>query len=377
MRARTWLLVGGVAAAAAVAFRLTVLAPEPVPVRTAAVERGVVEQTVSNTRVGTVRVRRRARLSPQVGGLVVELPRREGAVVAAGELLLELDDRVQRAQLELAERAVVSAEAQGREACLAAELAGKELERARALHRQGIASDQSLDALQTDSDRAAAACDAARAALAQARAQVDMARVEVELTELRAPFAGVVADLSTEVGEWITPSPPGVPIPPVVDLLDPASLYVSAPIDEVDAERVRPGLEARVTVDSRPGEVMAGRVGRVAPFVLDQLEQNRTVEVEVELDQPGAAAGVLPGTSADVEVVLERRPGVLRVPTAAIADGGSALVLAGGRLVERRLELGLGNWQLTEVVAGLAEGERVVVARDSADVEAGARAREK
>ena len=163
----------------------------------------------------------------------------------------------------------------------------------------------------------------------------------------------------------------------MIDLLDPASLYVSAPIDEVDAELVRPGLPARLTVDSRPGEEMAGRVARVAPFVLDQLEQNRTVEVEAELERAAAAAGVLPGTSADVEVILERHDGVLRVPSSAVAEGGSVLVLEGGLLVERTVTTGLANWQFTEVAAGLAEGERVVVARDSTEVKAGVKAREK
>ncbi len=113
---------------------------------------------------------------------------------------------------------------------------------------------------------------------------------------VRAPFAGVLADRSTEVGEWITPSPPGVPIPAVLDLIDPGSVYISAPIDEVDSGRVRAGQEVRVTVDSRPGEKLAGRLVRVAPFVLDVLEQNRTVEVEVDLADSAVASSLLPGT---------------------------------------------------------------------------------
>jgi len=377
MKALKWLVGVLAVVTAVVVLRFTLLAPDPVKVRTAPVERGVVEETVSNTRAGTVKVRRRASLSPQIGGLVVELPHREGSVVEAGTLLLRLDDRVQRAQVELARRGVATAEAQREEACLAAALAEKELDRARALHQQGIASEQSLDALSTDRDRTRAACDAARAALGHANAQVLLAQVELELTELRAPFAGIIADVSTEVGEWITPSPPGVPIPPVLDLLDPGSAYVSAPIDEVDAERVRPGLPARLTVDSRPGQQMTGRVVRVAPYVLDQLEQNRTVEIEVEPDDPGGARGILPGTSADVEVILEHREGVLRIPSAAVAQGETVLVLEDGVLAEREISRGLGNWQFTEVTGGLEEGQRVVVSRTSTDVKPGVKAVEK
>ncbi|HSN53211.1 MAG TPA: efflux RND transporter periplasmic adaptor subunit [Candidatus Sulfomarinibacteraceae bacterium] len=377
MKIRNWLIVGAAAAAAAVTLKLTVFEPEPVRVRLATVDRGVVEETVSNTRAGTVKVRRRARLSPQIGGLVVATPHLEGERVAAGELLLELDDRAQQAQLSLARRSVAAARAQADEACLAAELAETELGRTTSLHGRGIASDQSLDVLRSERDRSRAACEAALAAVERAVAQVAVVEVEIAFTELRAPFDGVVAEVSTEVGEWITPSPPGVPIPPVIDLLDPTSTYVSAPIDEIDAERVRVGQEVRLSVDSRPGVRFAGRVARVAPYVLDVLEQNRTVEIDVDFAEPGLAAGVLPGTSADVEVILDRREGVLRVPTSGVADDGRMLRLTDGVLEEVRIETGLSNWQFTEVLGGVAEGDRVVAARDSADIEPGVRAEER
>ncbi len=369
-----WLVAAVVLAGVGVALRLTVLAPEPVSVRVARVDRGTVEETVANTRAGTVKARLRARLSPQTGGLVVRLPHREGDRVRKGDLLLELDSSVQRAQLEVARREVVTARRRAEDACLAADLAASELRRLEELARAGVASAQQLDRAQTEHERTGAACEAARAAVEQARAAVRAAEVQVGLTVLRAPFAGVVAGLSTEVGEWITPSPPGVPLPPVIDLLAPGSLYVSAPIDEVDSERVAVGQEVRITVDSRPGEHFAGRVVRVAPYVEDVLEQNRTVEVEVEFSDPDAREGLLPGTSADVEIVLDRREGVLRVPTAAVGEGGKVLVLREGRLVEETVRTGLANWEFTEVVEGLREGDLVVTLRDSTDIRPGVRA---
>ncbi|HJW44554.1 MAG TPA: efflux RND transporter periplasmic adaptor subunit [Geothrix sp.] len=366
------LLAVGVAAAAlkALVFR------EPgLVVKVAHAENGLVEEIITNTRAGTVKAHRRAKLSPQQGGLVTALPHRKGQRVAAGDLLLQLEDSIQRAQLSLAEEQVRTAEARTREACLAASLAEKELTRGLALARDGVLSQQGLDALQSGHERAAATCQALRATLDEAQAQVKLARAQLALTQIRAPFAGIVAECSCEMGEWITPSPPGVPIPAVLDLLDPASLYISAPIDEVDSQRVKVGLLVRVAVDSRPGEKLAGRLDRVAPYVLDLQEQNRTVEIEVVLEDPQAARGFLPGTSSDVEVILARRDGVLRVPTSAIAEGAKVLVLEGGRLVERAVTTGLRNWQYTEILSGLAAGDRVVTARDSTEVRPGARAR--
>jgi HlyD family secretion protein len=337
----------------------------------------LVEQTVTNTRAGTVKVLLRAELSPQVGGLVVALPHREGDWVESGEVVVELDSRAQRAELASARTTVEAAKAQADEACLAADLAEKELARVETLHARGIASDQNLDLLRTDRDRTRAGCAAARAAIGQAESRVIAAEVQLAFTELRAPFAGTVAEVSTEIGEYITPSPPGLPIPPVIDLLDPASIYVSAPIDEVDAERILVGQAVRVTVDSRPDQTFAGSVARVAPYVLDVLEQNRTVEVEVELDDPQSMIGVLPGTSADVELILERRDNALRIPASAVAEGGKVLILKDGLLEERTIDVGLRNWRFAEVLGGLESGEKVVVARNSPDIKAGALAEEK
>jgi HlyD family secretion protein len=369
-----WLITSLALAAAGAALRLTVLRPAPLEVEVAAVTTGTVEETVTNTRAGTVKVRQRARLSPQMGGRVVALPFRKGARVAAGALLLRLDDTLQQARLQLARADLATASARGEEACLAATLAEREWRRTAALAAEGIASAASLDSLESARDRALAACRAARAARQQAEAGVRLVEAELAFTELRAPFAGVLADCSTEVGEWITPAPPGVPIPAVLDLLDTTSLYVAAPIDEVDAERVTVGQEARIQFDSRPGERFAGRVVRVAPYVLDVLEQNRTVEVEAELVDAAEAAAVLPGTSADLEVVITRRDGALRVPTAAVAEGSSVLVLADGRLEARAIDSGLRNWQYTEARRGVRPGELVVTARNSTEIKPGARA---
>jgi HlyD family secretion protein len=117
-------------------------------------------------------------------------------------------------------------------------------------------------------------------------------------------------------------------------------------------------------------------VVEVAPYVEDRLEQNRTVEIELELDDPEVASSLLPGTSADAEVILSARDGVLRVPTSALLEGGKVLVLESGRLVEKALQLGLRNWDFTEVTGGLDEGARVVVSLDRPEVKAGAKARE-
>jgi len=363
-----------VAVVIAVGFllRATVFAPEIPEVVVARVQRGDIEETVTNTRAGTVKLRRRAALSPQLGGRVIEVPVAEGERVEAGQVLLRLDDAVLQDQLTLAIEDVRAAKARSDEACLASLLAEKELTRQEGLHSQGIASEGAMDRALSQRDRGEAACRAARSGVDQSLAREKLVRTELEQTRIIAPFAGVIAEVRTEVGEWITPSPPGLRIPPVIDLLDLNSLYISAPIDEMDAERVQAGQGVRISVDSRRGQSFDGRLVRVAPYVLDVVEQNRTVEIEVEFNDATVMQTLLPGTSADVEVILERRADVLIVPSTAVADGRRVLVVVDGVLEEREVVSGLGNWRMTEIVDGLAEGEYVVTLRRSAKLKAGA-----
>jgi len=347
-------------------------APRPIPVRTTVVERGLVEESVTNSRAGTVKARRRARLSPETGGRVAALPFSEGQLVEAGAVLLRIEASSQLANVSLAQRELGASEARRDEACLATRQAEREHRRAVQLAEDGIVSTDLLDRAQSRVETMVAACRAAGAAVERARAVVELADSELRKTILRAPFAGVLAKLEVEVGEWTSPSPPALPIPPIVDIIDTTSIYISAPMDEVDSARVEAGQSVRLTVDSYPGESFRGRVSRVAPFVLDRLEQNRTVEIEVELDDPGRAASLLPGTSADVEVILDRREGVLRIPTSALFEGRQVLIVSQGRLEERTVEIGLRNWEFAEVLSGVSEGDRVVVSLDRAEVEAGA-----
>jgi HlyD family secretion protein len=357
------------------ALRFTVLRPDPVPVRVAPVEVARVEATVTNSKAGTVRARRRAKISAEAAGRIVEIRHREGDRVEAGELLVRLDDSTPRAQLHLAEQGLRVAEASARQACIERDRAFRELERKRHLAEEAIVSEDVLDALESAHAAASASCSSLRAEVDRSRAAIESARVELSKFEIRAPFAGVIAEQDVELGEWITPSPPLLVAPPVADIIDPASVYVSAPMDEVDSAKIRVGQPAVVTVDSHPGEEFAGRVVRVAPYVLDVEAQNRTVEIEVELGAAEVAARFLPGTSADVEVVLEVRSDVLRIPTAALLEGNRVLVPTDGALEERSVEVGLKNWEYTEVRSGLEAGQQVVVSLDREEVRPGARVR--
>ncbi|MBK5941252.1 efflux RND transporter periplasmic adaptor subunit [Halochromatium roseum] len=350
--------------------------PRPIAVRVQGVERGLVEEVVANTRAGTVKACRRARLAPGTGGQIETLAVHEGDRVEAGQLLLELWNQDLQARVTLAEREAEAAEARSLAACLKADQAEREAARQVKLEARNMTSEEALDRAITAAQAGRADCEAARASALVSKARIGVAQAELERTRLTAPFAGVVAEVSGELNEYVTPSPPGIPTPPAVDLIDDACFYISAPIDEVDAAKVRLGLDARVTLDAFGDQVLAGTLRRIAPYVLDQEKQARTVEVEVVIAEPPADRALLAGYSADVEIIIDRHQDVLRIPTAAIRAGetASVLLLADGVLAERAIKTGLGNWEQTEVVSGLGVGEQVVLSLGREGVAPGAAA---
>ena len=370
---KTWLrsilVVLAVAALAYAGWHFT--RPQPAAVELATIERGTVESTVVNTRAGTVKACRRAKLAPVAGGQIVKLWAKEGERVKAGQPLLELWNRDLAAQRELATRQLTTSEERRREACIMAANAQRDADRTAQLAAKGFVSSQSTENARADARARQANCDALAADVKRAQAQIRVTQVGLERTTLTAPFAGIVAKITGEVGEFTTPSPPGIPPPPAVDLIDDSCLYVSAPMDAVDAPRLKAGQPARITLDALPGKVFNGHVRRIAPYVTEVEKQARTVDVEVDFDTPPEAA-LLVGYSADVEAIIEHRDKVLRVPTQAIQQDGTVLALGKDDTLEtRHLKTGLANWAFTEVLSGLEAGDRVLLSFDQENVKAG------
>lgn len=336
--------------------------PEPVVVSLVEVAPGPVESLVANTRAGTVNACRRARLAPAMGGTIERLAAREGAVVETGALLVSLWNRDLEAQVVLAESEARAASSNTEQACLRAEVGRREANRLVTLRERDLVAEERVDQAVTEASAREAACRAARANAEVARSRIAVARAARERSEIRAPFAGVVAEVNGELGEYVTPSPPGIATLPVVDLVESGCLYVSAPIDEVDAPEVRRGQPARVGLDAFRERTFDGTVRRVAPYVQEFEKQARTVEIEVELD-PGQLAGLLPGYTADVEVLLARHDNALRIPAAALDEADRVLRYrpADGTLESVAVRVGLRNWQQVEVLEGLARGDLVAL----------------
>ena len=369
------ILVIAIVLAAVVAAFWWLSRPKPIAVALVEVARGKVEATVSNTRAGSVEACQRTKLSPISGGRITYLGVEKGDKVKKGQVLLRLWNEDQGAERKLAEAQVASARKRVTEACSLAANAQREAERSRKLRERGFISESGEEKSRYEAESRAAACEAARADVAQAQARVNVTRVVQGRTEMVAPFDGTVADIVGELGEYTTPSPPGIPTPPAIDLIDDSCLYIEAPMDEVDAPKLKVGQPARISVDALPGQTLPGHVRRVAPYVLAVEKQARTVDVEVALDDAADIPRLLVGYSADVEVVLDSHADVMRIPTSTILEGDKVLRYdpKTRTLEARAIKTGITNWEYTEVLQGLQAGDRIVASLERAGVEAGAR----
>ncbi len=349
---------------------------DPVYVRLYTVERGSVEQTASNTRAGTVTACRRAKLSPSISGQIIRLPFRKGAQVNQGDILVELWNDDIKANRSLTEKELLVAEAQAQAACTLADQAKREAKRQNNLLPEGLVSAESADKTQAQAVSQRAQCQASKAQVAMTKARFAVLDAQLERTIVRAPFNGIIAELNGELFEITTPSPPGIATPPTVDLVEYGCIYIEAPIDEVDAAAVRIGMPARVSLDAFRGELLDAQVRRIGAYVEDREKQARFVTIELELTDTPRKSELLPGYSADAEIILDSREQVIRVPSEAIMEDSSVLVRnPTDHLIEKRsITKGLSNWRWSEISKGLNEGEHAILNFDDEGVVPGAMA---
>lgn len=281
---------------------------------------------LTTTVVGTLEPSARVVVAAQEEGVVTAVAVREGDRVAAGDLVVKLDDRRIRAELAEAEARLLDARAQAR--------------RAKALEGDGLISPSDADTI--------------RASEAMAEARAELLRTRASFTRITAPVSGVVLARRVEVGNLASARTP------LVELAAGAGLLLRVPVSELEVVHLRPGDAATVRVDALPDVSLDARIARVFPAA-----EGTTRQVTVELSLADPPAAVRPGFLARARMVLEKRRGVLLVPEAALQRGSETpyfvWVLDGDTARVRPVEPGERVDGRVVVRKGLAAGDEVVV----------------
>lgn len=338
---------------------------------TIAVGRGPIRAKVTAT--GTVNPIKTVQVGTQVSGTIQSLGADYNSIVAAGQMVAQIDPRLFQAAVNQARANLLVAQANTRKARSAAIDARRIARRNQELAAQNLIARQTADTSDTNAEVAEASLDAAQAAEVQARAALDTATLNLSFTTIASPIRGTVITRNIDVGQTVAASFAA----PTLFLIgeDLTKMQVDTNIAEADVGRLAPAMPATFTVDAYPGEVFRGELREIrsSPQVIQNVV---TYDAVVDVDNTGLR--LKPGMTANLEVVYADRADVLRVANAALrfhpvpeqaggavpaAPLGKRLIwrLRAGRLAPAVFTPGVTDGAWTEVVAGeLAVGDRAV-----------------
>jgi HlyD family secretion protein len=370
--------------------------------RSEVVTRGAVSELVSAT--GEVSALVTVSVGSQISGAISRLYVDFNSRVRKGQILAEIDPRLFEAALARADAGLAAARADVERAQVAVADTERTARRTEALAAKNLVATAERDGAEAARDGAVAALHAAEARVLQAQAERDAAATSLTLGRIRSPIDGIVISRSIDVGQTVAASLQS----PTLFLIanDLSQMQVLANVDEADVGKVREGLRARFTVDAFPGEVFEGRIREVrqAPNTVQNV-----VTYAAVIDAPNPERKLRQGMTASVTLVTNQRPDAIRVPNAALrfrppgeggeggkpagpgraaaqltalsaaraddvapalaGEGGwpsgrraTAYRVAGGQLEKRSVVVGISDGRYTEVLSGLAEGDRVAVA---------------
>jgi membrane fusion protein (multidrug efflux system) len=298
-----------------------------IPVEVASPQRGEMRATYSGT--ATLQAEADAEVVAKVQGEVHKLRVEEGDRVRAGQVLAVLDGRQLRLEVVQVEAELAKLE--------------RDYRRQIELNEKGLVAAGAFEGLKYDLDTL--------------RAKRDLAQLQLSYTEIRAPFAGVVAHRNVRVGQTVQAGAA------VFRVTDPTPLKAQVFVPERELQRLRTGQPAAVQVDAIAGRSFPARVSLVSPTVD---AQTATFKVTIEVDD--ASAVLKPGMFARIGIVFERKQEALQIPRIALVetDGEhSVFVVAKGVVRQRSVTTGLTDSGNIEITDGIGEDEQVVIVGQS------------
>ena len=375
------------------AYSLSVMsrpAAEIDPSRLAVAERGDLARSV--VAIGRIEPIAKVDIKSKANGIIKEIKVAVGDVVQQGQILVELDKENLQARLNESRAALLGAQANVKAALAELEknrieaegvdvaFAKRNRDRAEKLSKDGLIPQQGFDDarmavdLAENRQRAAqsqlavtqARVAQAEAAVAQAQAAVERAEEELSNATIRSPIKGMVLSRDVEIGSPVSSILNlGAGATLVMVLGDIKEVFVRGKVDEADVGLVRLQQPARIRVETFKDRQFAGRVTEISPL---GVEKDNVVSFEVKVSIDNASGELRANMSANAEIVLEEHKGTLIVPEKAVIydaqRNASVEVPAPGTPAgkeKRAVKIGVSNGTRTEIVQGLAEGQKVIL----------------
>jgi HlyD family secretion protein len=331
--------------------------------KTAVVTRGELVHAVSAT--GVIEPNFQVEVKSKASGEILSFPFEPGDMVSAGQKLLTLDPSTEQRSVAQKEADLAKAEADLKSAKASQLEAKGKRDRAATLMAQGLISTQEMESAESVFASAVARVAVAEASLARVKLEVEDARERLRETVVASPIDGIMLEKSVEKGQIIASGissvTGGTKLCVVADL---TRTFIMALVDETDIGKVFDGQQARVTVDAYSDMVFDGKVSRVYPM---GQESDKITVFKVKVEIVGENRRLLkPMMTANVDLILQRKSGVLYIPDEAIKHEEKdktpyVTVLANGKQVKKHVKTGMSNGFDTEILDGLKEKETVIL----------------
>ncbi len=393
-KSRKWLWIGitvAILGAAGVAVRGALKPNNTIdPNKLATIERGDIARSVVAT--GKIEPRSTVEVKSKASGIVKQIHVDYGDIVRTGQVLVELDKEDLQARVrelranvqaaEAAETAAVASLERNRVDAQGPDLPFLKLslDRANQLYKEGLMAKSVVEdaeklyqmalnkQMSATSNLAVARADItrARAQVAQAKAMLERAEEDLRNATIVSPIDGLVLSRNVEVGNAVSSIlVVGSQAQPIFTLGDVSDVFVRGKVDQADVGKVYIGQTARIVVESFRDRKFAGKVYKISPLGVEK-ENVTTFEVQVSIANPGRELKA--NMSANAEIILEEKPGVLLIPEAAVIYDkqrkASVEIPDPAQEKGRRkldIQLGISNGVKTELVAGLGEGQKVIL----------------
>ena len=359
------------------------------------VQRGDIEDVVTAT--GTLQPRDYVDVGAQVSGQLRKIHVEVGDTVNAGDLLAEIDPTVYRARVDASRAQLKNLRAQlkDREAQLA--LAQIQLRRQRALMAEDATTKESLQTAEASAKSAEAQLEAVRAQIEQIESTLRGDEANLQYARILSPMAGTVVSITARQGQTLNTNQQA---PVVMRIADLSTMTVQTQVSEADVSRLKLGMDAYFTTLGGSGKRWQGKLEKIEPT---PTVTNNVVLYNALFDVLNPDGLLMTQMTAQVFFIVSQAKDVLLVPMAALTQGaprapqlsppaspgsgagrgmgagasqgrsgGAATASTGprqgtvkvaderGGVQERKIELGVSNRVQTQVLSGLAEGERVV-----------------
>lgn len=332
-----------------------VTGPAKLPsVAVAVVEKKDVPQVVQIN--GVVRAQSEAQVFPKMPGRVTRVAVEVGQAVKAGDTLAVLESVDLSWRVKQAEAQLKAAQAGLENAKVQQKTATRSWERAQNLKAKGAIAQADFEQAEAGFQLSGVGVQAAEAQVALAEAALGLANQAFADSRITAPFAGVVAKKSVELGSQASPAQAAFVVQ------DQTALKMQGTVPASDVARLKKGMPVKIVVDELPGRVLDGQVASIAPSLESE---TRRAQIEVSLKP---AEGLLPNMFGRAEIGFGEQAGALVVPSTAVistADGAIMYAVRGNKAELVKPKLGSRVGALIVVEEGLEAGDKVIISGDT------------